>query len=83
MPHLPQDPTVPKLLRWTAPVTIAKACFVVLSIHKLCPSPESLLMCFSIDRGLFETEDPFPAREIRAGQDAHSGRYVSLEEFPS
>lgn len=33
---------------------------------------------FSVDRGLSETEDLFPAGEIGAGQDAYFGRYVRL-----
>lgn len=35
-----------------------------------------VLVCFSVDRGLPETEDPLPAGEIGAGQDAHLGRCV-------
>lgn len=37
------------------------------------------MVCFSIDRGLPEAEDSFPAGEIGAGQDAHIGRCVRLE----
>lgn len=37
---------------------------------------------FSVDRGLSETEDSFPAGEIGAGQDAYFGRCVRLEMLP-
>lgn len=45
--------------------------------HNLCPGFEILLVCFfSVDRGLSETEDSFPAGEIGTGQDAYFGRCV-------
>lgn len=37
------------------------------------------MVCFfPIDRGLPETEDSFPAGEVRVGQDAHFGRCVKM-----
>lgn len=82
IPSLPQDPAVTKLLSGQRQPLQPKHVLCSCPLISLCPSPESVLVCFSIDRGLFETEDPFPAREIRAGQDAHSGRCVMLEVLP-